>query len=77
MLSYHSLVGQVVKASTSKSDRPGFDSCFRHGSFLRLSQTSDIKIRHPVATLLGTWRHRVRAGPGGPGVSILCLGEIL
>ena len=29
-----------------------------------------------VATLPGTWRARVSAGTGWPGVSIQCLGEV-
>ena len=35
------------------------------------SHTSDLKIGTPVATLSGAWRHRVSAGTGQPGVSIL------
>ena len=30
----------------------------------------------PVATLLGAWHHRVSAGTGQSGVSILWLGEV-
>ena len=40
------------------------------------SHTSDSKIGTPVATLLGTWRYRVSAGTGWPGVSMLWLGEM-
>ena len=35
------------------------------------SYTSGLKIGAPVATLPGAWRHRVSAGTGRPGVSIL------
>ena len=41
------------------------------GIFPGLSHTSDLKIGNPVATLPGTWRYRVSAGTGWPGVSIL------
>ena len=40
------------------------------------SDTSDFKIGTLVATLPGTWRYRVSAGTGWPGVSILWLGEM-
>ena len=46
------------------------------GIFPGSSHTSDLKIGTPVATLPGAWRHRVGAGTGWPGVSILWLGEI-
>ena len=49
--------------------RPGFDSCFRCGSFSRLSRVSDLKIGTPVAALPSAWR--VMAGTGWPDVSIL------
>ena len=35
------------------------------------SQTSDFNIGTPVATLPGTWRDRISAGTGWPGVSVL------
>ena len=38
--------------------------------------TSDLNIGTPVAALPGTWRSRVSAGTGRPGVSILWLGEV-
>ena len=44
--------------------------------FSRSSHTSDLKIGSPVATLPDTWRYRVSAGTGWPGVSILGLGEM-
>ena len=40
------------------------------------THTSDFKIGTPVATPLSAWRCRVSTGTGGPGVSILSLGEI-
>ena len=41
------------------------------GIFSGSSHTSDFKTGTPVATLPGAWRHRVSAGTGRPGVSIL------
>ena len=46
------------------------------GIFSGSSHTSDLKIGTPVATLPGAWRSRVNTGTGGPGVSILWLGEV-
>ena len=43
------LVGLVVKASASRSEDLGFDSCLR--DFSGWSHTSDLKIGTPVATL--------------------------
>ena len=34
------------------------------------------KIGTPVDTLPGAWHHRVSAGTGRPGVSVLRLGEV-
>ena len=69
------LVGLVVKASASRAEGPGFESCLR-GIFSGSSHTSDLKIGTPVATLPGAWRYRVSTGTGRPGVSILWLGEV-
>ena len=69
------LVGLVVKASASRAEDPGFESRLRL-DFSGSSHTSDFKIGTPVATLPGAWSHRVSAGTGRPGVSILWLGEI-
>ena len=44
--------------------------------FYGSSDTSDLKIGTPVATLPGAWRYRVSSGTGRPGVSILWLGEV-
>ena len=63
------LGGLVVKASASRAEDPGFNSCLHRGDFSRSSHTSDLTIGTPVATLLGTCR--VNAGTGWPGVSIL------
>ena len=72
----HRLVGLVVKAPASRAEDPGFDSHFRRGDFSGSSHSSDLKIGAPVANLPGIWQHRVSAGTGWPGVSILRLGEI-
>ena len=66
----HSLVGLVVKASTSKAEDPGFDSRLRR-NFSGSSYTGDLKTGTPVAILPVAWRYRVSAGTGRPGVSIL------
>ena len=41
------------------------------GFFSGQSHTNDLNIGTPVATLSGAWRHRVSAGTGRSGVSIL------
>ena len=64
------LVGQVVKASASRTEDPGFESHLRR-IFSGSSHTSELKIGTPLATLPGAWRYRVNAGTGRPGVSIL------
>ena len=64
------LVGLVVKASAWGVGNRGFESCWRW-DFSRSSHTSDLKTGTPVTTLPGTWCHRVSAGTGWPGVSIL------
>ena len=66
----HRLVGPVVKAFASRAEDPGFESHSRR-DFSGSSHISDLKIGTPLATLPGTWRYRVRAGIGRPGVSIL------
>ena len=66
------LAGLVVKAPASGAEDPGFESHLRRG-FSGSRHTSDLKIGTPMATLPGAWHYRVSAGPG---VSILCLGEI-
>ena len=54
------LVGPVVKASASRAEDPGLESCLPHaGIFPGSSHTSDLKIGAPVVTLPGTWRYRV------------------
>ena len=64
------LAGQAVKASASGVEDPGFKSRLRR-DFSGLSHTSDLKIGTPVATLPGAWHHRVSAGTGRQGASIL------
>ena len=63
-------VGPMVKASASGAEDSGFESRLRR-DFSGSSHTSDLKIGTPVATLPGAWHHRVSAGTGRPGVSIL------
>ena len=69
------LVGLVVKASALGAEDRGFESHFS-GIFPGSSNSSDLKIGTPVATLPGAWRYRVSTGTGQPGVSILWLGEV-
>ena len=64
------LVGLVVKASASRAENPGFESCLRQ-DFSGLSHTSDLKMGTPVVSLPGAWHYSVSAGTGRPGVSIL------
>ena len=64
------LIGQVVKASASGAEDPGFESHLRR-DFSGSSHTGDLKIGTPVATLPGAWRYRVSAGTGWLSVSIL------
>ena len=68
--SSYRLVGLVVKASASRAEDPGFESCLRR-DFSVSSHTSDFKIGTPLATLPGAWRYRVSAETGRPGVSVL------
>ena len=63
-------LGLVVKASASRVEDPGFESCLRQ-DFSGLSHTSDFKTGTPVATLPGIWCYRVSTGTGQPGVSVL------
>ena len=60
----------MVKASASRAEDPGFESCLRR-DFSGSSHTSDFKIGTPVATLPGAWRYRVSSGTGQPSVSTL------
>ena len=54
----------------SGAEDPGFESRLRR-DFSGSGHTSDSKIGTPVATLPGAWHHRVSAGTGWPGGSIL------
>ena len=63
------------KASASRAEGPGFESRCA-GIFSGSSHTCDLNLGTPVATLPGSWRYRVSAGTGGPGVSILWVGEM-
>ena len=67
------LVGPVVKASASREEDPGFKS---GSDFSRSSHTSDLNIGTPGAPRPGSWRYRVGAGSGRPGVSMLWLDEV-
>ena len=68
-------IGLVAK-HPSQERRPGFDPCFFHGGFSRLSHDGDLNIGPQVVTLPGAWCYRVSAGTGWPSISILWLGEI-
>ena len=57
------LVGQVVKASASRVEDPGFESRLHRDFFLRSSHTSDLKIGTPVATLPGAGSVLELVGP--------------
>ena len=61
---------EVVKASTSRAEDPGFESRLRW-DFSGSSHTSDLKIGTPVAALPGAWHYKVSAETGQPSVSIL------
>ena len=73
--SAYRLVGLVVRRPPRERKVPGSNPAC-DGIFSGSSQTSDLKIGTPVATLPGAWRYRVSAGTGRPGVSILWLGEV-
>ena len=66
----HRLAGVVVKVSASGEEDPGLDSRLRR-DISGSSNSSDLKIGTPVATLPGAWHCRVSAGTGRPGVSTL------
>ena len=66
----------MVKASTLRTEGPGFDSCLHCWDFSRSSHTSDLETGTPVATLPGAWRLRISAGTGWSGISILLLGRM-
>ena len=63
-------------SGASRAEDPRFDSRLHRGDFAGSSQTSDLKIGTPVATLPGAWRYRVSAGTGWLCVSIMWLGEV-
>ena len=66
----HCLVGLVVRRPPQEQKVKGSNLACA-GIFSGLSHTCDLNIGTPVATLPGTWRFRVSAGTGRPGVSIL------
>ena len=61
----------VVKASASRVEHPGFESCLLR-DFSGSSHTSDLKIGTPEATLSGAWHKRASAGTGWLDVSVYC-----
>ena len=69
-LCVYSLVGLVVKASTSTEEDPGFESRL-HREFSWSSHINDLKTGTPLATLPGARRYRVNVRTGWRGVSIL------
>ena len=69
------LIGLVVKASTSRAEDPGFESCLQQDSS-GSSHTSDFKIGTPVAILPGAMWYMVSTGTGWSGVSMLWLDEV-
>ena len=71
----HHLVGLVVRRLPRERNIRSLNPACAW-IFSGSSHTSDFKIGTPVATLPGTWRCRVSAGTGRPGVSILWLGEV-
>ena len=66
-----SVVGLLVKALTSRVADLGFDAHLLCGDFFGSSDTSDLVIGTPVATLSCAWCCRVSVGTGWPGISIL------
>ena len=72
LLSYIALL--LAQWSNCLPREQGFHSHLRQ-DYSRSSHTSALKIGTPVPTLPGACRHRVSAGTGWPGVSILWLGE--
>ena len=65
------LVGVVVKASASRAEDTWVRIPLAPKFFPGSTQTSDLKIVTPVATLPDAWHYRLSAGTGRPGVSIL------
>ena len=70
----HRLVGWVVKASASRVNDSGFESCLRHENFLKVESHQWLKNGHSSGW--GTWRSRVSTKTGQPSVSRLWLGEV-
>ena len=64
------LVGLVVRRPPPEWKIPGSNPAYT-GIFSGSSDTSDLKIGTPVATLPGAWYYRVSTVTGRPGVSIL------
>ena len=64
------LIGLVVKASASRVEALGFESCLQQ-DYSGSSHTSDLKIGTLVDTQPGAWGYKVSARTGRPCVSIL------
>ena len=87
---YHYAISLITLSSSAfltalfapTAEDPGFDSRLHKGGRggggggSGSSPTSDLKIGTQVAALRGTWRYKVSAGTGWPGISILWLGEV-
>ena len=71
VLSWHRLVGLVVRASASREQGPVFESLLTVWEFYGSTHTTDLNTGTPVATLSGARRYRVSTGTGWPDVSIL------
>ena len=61
----------MLKASASRTEDLGLIPAVALDLFSRSSHGGDEKIGTPVATLPRSWRDRVSAGTGWPGVIIL------
>ena len=61
----------MVKASAARAANRDFNSHLRCGDISGSSHTGDLKLSTPVATMPVAWHHRVSAGTGWPGVSML------
>ena len=69
-IDHNCLICLVVKASASRAEDLGFESCLRR-DFSGSSHTSDLNTGTPVATLPGALYYGVSARTGRPDVSIL------
>ena len=70
VLIVYRIIGQMVKASASRTAHPGFDSRLRR-DLSGSSYASGLEIGAPVATLPGSWLYKVGTGTCWSAVSIL------